>query len=196
MQDPYHFNTSRGVAGFDLTHMFVANWVYELPVGEGRRFHTNSGVVNYVLGSWQLNGITTLHSGPPYTITVPGDIANIGAASGYMRPNLVGNPTLANPSPAQWFNQSAFAAPPIYTFGNLGRDTFRSDWTRNFDLSIFRQFQLTESKHLEFRTESFNIFNTPTFAAPTSTLGSPTFGQVLSTANQARQLQFSLKLIF
>jgi hypothetical protein len=53
-----------------------------------------------------------------------------------------------------------------------------------------------EHRQLEFRTESFNTFNTPAFAAPTASLSSPTFGQVLSTANRARQLQFSLKLIF
>jgi hypothetical protein len=196
VQDPYHFNTSRGVAGFDLTHMLVANWVYELPVGKGRRFQTSNHVADYVLGNWQLNGITTVRSGPPYTVTVAGDIANIGAASGYMRPNLVGDANLASPTPSQWFNTAAFASPALYTFGNLGRDTFRSDWVRNFDLSVFRQFRLMESKLLEFRTESFNIFNTPTFAAPTNSLSSPTFGRVLSTANHARQLQFSLKLIF
>ncbi len=85
---------------------------------------------------------------------------------------------------------------PLYTFGNFGRNRLRSDWTRNFDISVFRQFRLVESKLLEFRTESFNTFNTPVFGAPTSNLNSPTFGQVSSTANNPRQLQFSLKLIF
>jgi len=187
VQDPYHFNTSRGVAGFDLTHNMAINWVYELPFGGKRRFRLGNGVANYLVGGWQANGIAILRSGLPYTLTVAGDIANIGAASGYMRPNMIADPTLANPSPTRWFNQSAFSAPPIYTFGNLGRNTFRSDWTRNFDLSVFREFRLMEHRQLEFRTESFNTFNTPTFAAPTASLSSPTFGQVLSTANRARQ---------
>ena len=113
-----------------------------------------------------------------------------------MRPNLVGDPVLANPSPSQWINKSAFAAPAQYTFGSLDRDRLRSDWLRNFDLSIFRQFRLHESKMLEFRAESFNTFNTPSFAAPTANLNNPSFGQVLSTSNAPRQLQFSLKILF
>ena len=196
VQDPNHFATSRGVVGFDLTHILAVNWLYELPVGGKRQFRLHNRAANYVVGDWQLNGIAVLRSGAPYTIAVAGDIANIGAASGYMRPNLVGDPTLPDPTPTKWFNQSAFSSPLIYTFGNVGRNTLRSDSTRNFDLSVFREFRFKESKRLEFRTESFNTFNTPTFAAPTSSLSSPTFGQVLSTANHARQLQFSLKMIF
>ncbi len=113
-----------------------------------------------------------------------------------MRPNLIGDPVLSDPSPGAWINRAAFAAPAQYTFGNFGRNGLRSDWTRNFDFSVFRQFRIKESKSLEFRTEAFNTFNTPVFAAPTSNLSSPTFGQVFSTANNARQLQFSLKLLF
>jgi hypothetical protein len=196
VQDPHHFATSRGVAGYDLTHILAVNWVYELPVGGKRRFRLGNRAANYIAGDWQLNGIAILRSGAPYTLSVAGDIANIGAASGYMRPNLVGDPAVAHPTPSKWFNQAAFSSPAIYTFGNVGRNTMRSDWTRNFDVSVFRQFRFTESKQLEFRTESFNTFNTPVFAAPTSNLSSPTFGQVLSMANKARQLQFSLKALF
>jgi len=129
-------------------------------------------------------------------VNISGDIANTGNASGYMRPNLVGDPTLSNPGTSQWFNRAAFAAPAAYTFGNLGRNTLRSDWVRNFDLSLFRQFPITESMRFELRVEAFNAFNTPTFAAPVSNMSSPTFGQVLATANSPRQLQLGAKFIF
>jgi hypothetical protein len=196
IQDPYHFNNDRSISGFDLTHVLTMNWVYELPFGFGKRFHTGNRVADYVIGGWQLNGIATLRSGLPYNINISGDIANIGNASGYMRPNLAGDPNLANPSPQAWFNTAAFAVPSQYTFGNFGRFGLRSDWVRNFDLSVFRQFPIKESKAIEFRAEAFNTFNTPTFGTPVSSISSPNFGKVLSTANSARQLQLGLKIIF
>ena len=144
-----------------------------------------------------MHGITTLRSGLPNNITVPGDIANTGNSS-YERANLVGDPTVSSPGPAPgyWFNPAAFAAPAQYTFGNLGRDRLRSDYYRNFDLSVFRQFRLTESKRIEFRAEAFNAFNTPTFSAPTGSFTNINFGKVTSTANTPRQLQLAAKLIF
>jgi hypothetical protein len=140
-----------------------------------------------------------IHDGSKYyNVTAPGDIANTGYGGTYERANLIGDPKLSNrgPAPAYWFNKLAFAAPAAYTFGNFGRDRLRSGYTRNFDLSVFRQFRLTESKKLEFRAEMFNAFNTPTFAAPTAAFGNANFGLVTSTANTARQIQLALKILF
>jgi hypothetical protein len=197
VEDPYHFNNDRGPSAIDLTHVLTVSWVYELPFGPGKRFSTGNRAADYLIGNWQLNGITTLRSGLPYNITVPGDIANTGNSS-YERANLVGDPTLSNPGPAPgyWFNPAAFGSPAQYTFGNLGRDRLRSDYYRNFDLSVFRQFRLTESKRIEFRAEAFNAFNTPTFSAPTGSFTNTNFGKVTSTANTPRQLQLAAKLIF
>lgn len=196
IQDPYQFNNDRSVSAFDLTHVLTANWTYRLPVGPGKRFNTGSRVADHILGNWQINGIVMLRSGQPYTINMNGDIANTGNASGYMRPNLVGNPTLSSPSTNEWFNRAAFAAPAAYTFGNFGRNRLRSDWVRNFDLSVFRQFPITESRMLEVRVESFNVFNTPTFGVPTNNMSSTNFGRVLGTANSPRQLQLGAKIFF
>ena len=195
-QDPYKFNNERGVSGFDLTHILTVNWVYQLPFGPGRKFQTGSRVLDYVVGNWQFNGIALLHSGRPYNLNISGDIANTGNASGYMRPILVGDPELPNPRPEQWINSGAFVVPAPFTFGNLGRHRLRSDWNRNFDLSIFRKFPIRESITIEFRAEAFNIFNTPTFAPPQGNMSSPNFGRVLSTSNSARQLQLGVKIIF
>jgi hypothetical protein len=82
------------------------------------------------------------------------------------------------------------------TFGNLGRNSLRSDWNKNLDLSLFRQFPITERFRLEFRFEMFNATNTPVWAIPVSSLESPSFGAVTHTANIPRQLQFALKLYF
>ena len=189
-----------GVCGFDLTHNFTGSWVYQLPVGAGGRFMTGNKVLDNVIGHWQFNGIGTFTSGQPYDIGVSGDIANTGNASGapygYERLNVIGNHALANPSPAEWFNKSAFAVPAPYTFGDLGRNALRADGFVDFDLSLFRQFPITENKRLEFPFESFNSTNTPTWGLPDRTFNDPTFGQVLSTRSVERQLQFALKFYF
>jgi hypothetical protein len=109
---------------------------------------------------------------------------------------VVGDPELSNPTPEEWFRRSAFAAPPLYSFGSVGRHTLRSDGLINFDFSVFRQFPFMESKSIEFRAESFNTFNHVTFGIPTNNLSSPNFGRVLATANSPRQLQLALKLLF
>ncbi|HZT32656.1 MAG TPA: TonB-dependent receptor [Bryobacteraceae bacterium] len=195
VQDPYHFNNDRGVSGFDVPHVLTVNWLYQLPIGKDKWLHTGNRAADYILGNWQLNGITVLRSGIPYTVMVSGDIANTGN-TGYERLNLVGNPTPANQGPNQWLVRSAFAVPAPYTFGALGRDAFRSDWSKNVDLSIFRQFPIRESKSLEFRAEAFNVFNVTVYNAPVTDFSSPNFGRVLGINNSPRQLQLGAKIIF
>jgi outer membrane receptor protein involved in Fe transport len=197
IQNPYKFNDERSVSAFDLTHTLAVNWVYELPVGPGKRFNTGQRVADFILGNWQINGIATIRSGAPFNLSVPGDIANTGN-SGYMRPNLIGDPRISEPKPTPglWFNPAAFASPAPYTFGNFGRNRLRADYFRNFDMSVFRQFRISESKRVEFRAEAFNTFNTPTFGAPTGSISSVNFGKVLGTANSPRQLQLGLKILF
>jgi hypothetical protein len=207
IQDPYHWNRERTVSGFDLTHIFTGDWLYELPIGTGKALHTGSRVGDYIIGNWQVNGIVSLHSGIPYTLNIPGDGANIGNLNTW-RPNLVGNPNLANPTPQEWFNTAAFAIPAPYTFGNLGRNTLRTDWGRNVDLSLFRDFPVTESKRFEFRAEAFNAFNQVVYGYPAGASGGaaiwlsaispkdPNFGKVFSTGNSPRIIQLALKFYF
>jgi hypothetical protein len=198
IQDPYKFNNDRSVSGFDLTHVFTANFNYLLPFGPGQALQTPSRVANHILGNWQINGILLLRSGVPYSLVIGGDLANTGNAGNYLRANFLGNPELSNPTTAEWFDRSKVAAPEPFTFGNSGRNRLRSDGFKNFDFSIFREFRLPrEATHLEFRAESFNLTNTPVYSAPGNNLSTlSTFGRVTSQANQARQLQFGLKLNF
>ena len=155
---------------------------------------SQSALVNNLLGGWEVNAIASATSGQPYSVTVAGDIANIGNT--FVMPNLVGNPTPQQRSPSAWFNTSAFQSPPADTFGNLGRYTLRSNWFRDLDLSVFKTFPLTEKTRLEFRAEAFNITNTPVFATPDSGVTDRAFGTVSSIANSPRQIQFALKIQF
>ena len=200
VQDPYNFNTNRSVSGFDVTHLLSASWVYQIPVGPGKKYDPANRVLSHIVGNWSVNGIATFSSGQPYEVGIAGDIANTGmqncCANYYERLNLIGDPVLSNPTPSSWFNRSAFGVPANFTFGNLGRNALRGDGAQNFDLSIFRQFPIKEQLKIEFRAEMFNAFNTPRYSLPHQEFNDANFGKVTSTANQARQIQFGLKILF
>src|SRR5437660_1913173 len=210
--DPYNPRASLSPAGYALPHILTVNTVYQLPIGQGERLSTKSHAVDYVLGHWQVNGILTVRSGQRYSVTDGEDQANTGNTgwAGCEQANLVGDPNSGScPSqnglpglPAHsrgcWFNISAFAKPKFGTYGNLRPDAFQAQRYWNIDFSIFRQFPLwNESRHLEFRAEAFNLFNTVIFGTPHSDINSPSnFGLVTSAANSARVMQFGLRLVF
>jgi hypothetical protein len=128
-----------------------------------------------------------------------GDNADVGYDLGYplaQRPDLVGNPVLSSPTVQEWFNKAAFAAPAPYTFGNEGRNILRGDWFKNFDMEIARDFNMTETKRIQFRFDAFNLTNSPTFGEPNYVFGSPTFGELSGTLSTSREIQFALKFLF
>jgi len=197
LQNPYDPNSSRSVSGFDVPHHFTTALVYQLPFGAGRRWVTQ-GLASRILGSWQMNAIVQLRSGQPYTLIMNVDVANIGARRPWSRarPNLVGNPRLSNPTPLAWFDKSAYATPALFTFGTAGRNQLRTDGFQNFDLSLFRDYRLSERLRMQFRVEMFNAFNHPTFGTPQTNFTNPVFGRISSTVSTARQIQLGLKVIF
>jgi len=194
VQDPYNLKGDRSVSGVDLPHDLTASAVAPLPFGRGRRFANSSGLVNYIVGNWQLNGILTLTSGMPYNVHISTDRPNTGI--GDVRANLVGDPHLSSPSTQEWFNTAAFVQPPQYTFGTSGRNSLRADWFKNLDLSLFRDFPFSERRKLQFRAEAFNVTNTPTWGIPVNDLNNPKLGTITTTRSIERQLQLSLKLYF
>jgi hypothetical protein len=182
--------------------------LYQLPIGKGQRYSTKNSVVDYVVGNWQINNIFSARSGKPFNVFYgASDLAGTGNVSWaqYERANLVGDPhrgTCVNGAKVGTascdFNTAAFAAPAAGTFGNSGRDAFRSAPYWNLDLSIFRQFPLgSETRRFEFRAEAFNLFNTVIFDTPGNDISNgSSFGRVTNAANSARQLQFGAKIIF
>ena len=145
-----------------------------------------------------MNSIFQLRGGQPYTLFTNADVANIGAIDQVtrVRPDLIGNPHLSNPSPTQWFNTAAYAVPRQFTFGSAGRNQLRSDGLANVDFSIFREDSFGERIRTQFRVEAFNLFNHPTFGVPQTLISSPTFGRVSGTVSTARQIQLGLKVSF
>jgi hypothetical protein len=195
VQDPNQFENDKGVAGYDLTHIFSGSWVYPIPLGRGKKWSTGSRIGDYIVGNWQLNGILSLSSGLPFDVQGPQQISNLNNINGVVRANVVGDPH-AGTTKLRPINPAAFELPGFATIGDMGRNSLRSDWHRNLDLSLFRSFPITETKRLEFRFEAFNATNTPVFGVPVNDLTDPNFGSVLSTANTERQLQFALKFYF
>ena len=201
-QDSNNTAAERARSSFDTPHRFSGSFVYELPFGPGKRWGGQwTGGAARLLGDWQFNGIVTLQSGQPYTVALPGefDNSNTGRSSyGFGagdRPNLVGDPKLADPDPQLWLNPAAFALPAYGTFGNAGRNIVGGPGLANVDFSLLKDAALSESVTLQFRAEFFNLLNTSNFLNPNVFFGTPGFGRLLA-ARDGREVQFGVKLIF
>lgn len=193
VRNPYNPAMDRSVAGFDLPNMVSGTIMYDLPFGRGRIFQSQSALLNAVAGGWQINAIGTLTSGSPFTVSYAGDRANTG--NDHQGVDQVGSPVLSHRSAAEWFNTAAFQTPAQYTYGNVGRNTLRTQAFQDYDFSLFRTVTW-DHYGVEFRAEAFNALNHPVLGTPQSTQNSATFGRVLSTASTQRELQLALKLRF
>lgn len=194
IQNTYNLNGERGPSPLDVPLVFAFSPGYKLPFGKGKRY-LSSGPASWLLGDWQVNGIFTARSGTVFTPTINFDNANVGGGVAE-RPDVAGSSSLGNPTIEEWFNVNAFVLPNKYTFGNAGRNSLRGPGFWNLDFSVFRNFDIVERLHLQFRGEFFNVFNHTNFANPGSTLGNPNFGVITSTANGPRTIQVALKLTF
>ncbi len=197
VQNPRNLRAERGLSEFDARHRFVTSFVYELPVGRGRRWLAAAHpILDHILGGWQVTGILTLQSGRPFTVITTRDISNTG---GENRPFVVGNPKVKKPTPDRWFNTDAFSdvlPPGVFAYGNAGRNILIADGINNLDLGLFKNFRLGEERRLQFRAEFFNVANHANFGIPERNRASSAFGRVNATTTLNRQIQFGLKFIF
>jgi hypothetical protein len=181
----------RGSSDLDIRQRFTIMLNYQLPFAKAA-----TGWHGALVKGWETNLIGILSGGYPFTVTDSGSRANTGDGD---RPNQIADPNLpkSQRSVTRWFNTQAFAAQPLNTIGNAGRNTVRAPGLKNLDFSIVREFKLTERMNLQFRMEAFNITNTPNFDAPASSFGTGAFGVISGTANfLPRNIQFALKLRF
>jgi hypothetical protein len=186
-----------GLSDFDVDHRLVGSFVYSLPFGRSEKFGKDvSAPVNAVVGGWQVNGIYTWQRGFPITVTAV-DIGGVLDTFGSNRADVVGdaNPGGFNQSIDKWFNTSAFSQPAFGQFGNVGRNTLRGPGVNNWDLALFKNFDLPKSMRLQFRLESFNALNHPQFNGPDANVASPRFG-VIGSARPGRINQLGLKFLF
>lgn len=187
--------SQRGLSDFDRRHQFTGSFNYELPFGRGRGFFSDAnGLVQTLIGGWQLNGIVSILSGRPFTPQF--SAADVGA----QRPDLIGDPYENIPA-GLLFNPAAFRRPTatggeVDLFGNAGRNILTGPNFRSVDLSLLKNVRLRESTRLQFRIESFNVFNTPNFQVPAFQLDASNAGRVISTSTEGREFQFAVKLLF
>jgi hypothetical protein len=192
--NPWNIVQNRGNSYSDVRRQWAFSAAYELPFGKGKAMLNSNRFVDAVVGGWQLASLVTMRSGIPFTVVTSGGITNAGGAD---RPNRIADGSL--PSDQQsidhWFNTAAFVVQPQYTYGNAGRNILFGPGLKNLDLSLSKSFAITESKRLQFRAESFNFTNTPSFGQPGATLNGLGVGAITSTAGDARKIQFGLKFI-
>jgi carboxypeptidase family protein len=212
-----------GLSQLNLNDSFTASVLYDLPFGKGKKFGSNwNGATNAILGNWQLDGIVRATSGFPLFVVDSGDGSEVFFSYNggtYQRPNQVGDPNrggavAGNPgcvAPSQihtiqnWFNPCAFAQAPAGELGTAARAPVYGPRFVNTDFSIIKDFPLSfrEGMSMQFRAEFFNLFNHPQFYlaggagnGEQDINAQSTFGVITNTLNNARLIQFALKLRF
>ena len=216
-QDPFCWSCDKGPGNIDIPHRFVMDAIYSLPLA---KWQALSHLPARLTQGWEISGIETSQSGPPFTVFSPYPVAGYGTDTYYglieTRPDMVGKATLNSPSnynqslmyftPAvvqdgTTLSQQIFATPGGKETGfqshpgNLGRNAFFAPFENDLDFSVHKDTNITESKTLQFRAEFFNIFNLHAFNAPGSTVGVPGFG-VFNGTTPGRIIQLGLKFSF
>jgi Carboxypeptidase regulatory-like domain len=179
VQDLFNRKGSRGRSSFDVRHILVFNFDYELPFGRGKQL--GAGLPSWassVASDWQFSGIGSFQSNAPFTPVLGFDNAATGSLLLSDRPNLVGDPYSGNCPDGMrtgvvtcWFNPGAFALPPPGQYGHAGRNSLRGPDFGDIDLALLRRFTLGGERNLEFRAETFNLINHPNFSVPLNTRG-------------------------
>jgi hypothetical protein len=194
---------------FTRRHRFVSTFLWELPVGRGRRFAGDiSGFADQLIGGWQIAGITLLQSGPFLTPTFTGtDPSGTGVlvrgVTTTQRPDRTGNGNLSNPTAERFFDRTAFVAPAnnIGRFGDAGVGILEGPGTKVFSMSLAKRFSLGERGSLRYEATFSNLFNHTNLDVPsTLNISSPNFGRITRTqpVDNAgpRTIQMSLRLSF
>jgi len=212
-QNPRDPSADKGPSTFDVTHAFSLSLIQMLPFN---RVALLKPVSEKVTGGWQILNVTSLMSGPPFTVY--SGIQQTGAgAGGTDRPDLVATPNFSTSRAIRedYFgrgaNNSSFFSIPIHVpggsgpnqgvFGSLGRDAFRGPGFHQFDFALIKNTPFGRRANgewgiLQFRAEFFNIFNIVNFGLPSNTVLGSGFGTISKTAGPSRQIQFSLRLAF
>jgi len=198
----YDLGAEKSVDSTDVPQSLALNYVYELPVGRGKKFGGSMNrVADEVVGGWQVSGITHVQAGFPLSIAANNNSASLWG--GNQHANLTGagfkTGTCGGGIPVGtkycWFNPAAFAQAPAYTFGDAPRyfSNLRAPGYVDEDLGIQKWFNLTEKFRLQFTAQMFNAFNHTNFDSPDIGLGDSTMGEI-SNSQGSRQVQLSLKL--
>ncbi len=207
---PWNRKAQKAVSFEDIPQNVAIAYVYDLPVGKGRKFLNRGGVVNQILGGWSISGIHRYESGLPMNIEVPGHTAGL-EDQGWGTPNQVLGVPMASaayrsghfdPAIDSMLNPAAFSMPCQFCFGTLTptEGVVRTPGYLNEEFSLMKQWQFNERMSLKFRADFYNAFNRVVFGdnngayAAEPTFGQPGFGMLSAQTNQPRTIQFGLRL--
>lgn len=209
-------NSSYGPAGTDRDQRVVANFVWSTP-----KFSSFPAAARQILANWEVSGIAVFQSGVPLSIfdgnagsvygLIPGEVRAQRTGS-----NLKTHGSLFSRVINGYIDSAAFTRAPEapfgtsladQDFGNSGVGIVRGPGQHNFDLAVERSFPVKETMSFKFRTEFFNLTNTPQFGNPNTSLGytdptllnpsaSSTFGRITGTVANPRIIQFAGKFVF
>jgi hypothetical protein len=197
-QNLYNPNGDYAQCYWDAKQVLSAYAVYELPFGRGKQFGQSlPSAVNAVVGNWSINPIVSWHTGFPLSLYGASDS---GTGSPENRPDCTGPvsypKTVVPGTGLQWFSPNSFANAAAGTFGNCpAQGPVIGPGYVDADISLQKNFPVTESMKLQFRADFLNAFNHPNFAVPNDSVGTATFG-VTTATQDARELQFALKFYF
>ena len=182
-QDTLNPTAERGRSDFDVRHVFSTTFAYRLPFQR-----------NLLVRGWQIAGTGQIYSGQPFTPQLSGPNSDQGFAA---RPDRIANGALSNPAKDRWFDLSAFQVVPDseFRFGNSGRNILNGPGTVTMNLSVSRNFFLSERHRIQFRAESFNFTNHTAFQLPNDALDRANAGTIIK-AKAARVMQLGLKYQF
>ena len=187
-----------GLSNFNHTNNLRISGIYTVPFNY-------QGFIGQVINGWQLTGIYTYLSGPPFSALSAANRVFAGAGATTGRPNAVeGCDLYANQTINQWFNPACFTLQPVGTYGDAGRDTITAPGLWQLDDSLLKDWRVekvSENFLVEFRAEAFNILNHPSFGQPANNVFAGTglnasAGKITYTTSQPRQIQLALKIVF
>jgi Carboxypeptidase regulatory-like domain len=180
--------------GCDVRHRLALSSVFDIPA------YAAATWTRLLSEHWHFTTIYQAQSGMPLTISVFGDTANSGTVLGEnpIRANLTGQPVFGpgTRTASKWFNPAAFAAPPAYTFGNIGRNSVYGPPLQTLDFALARTFRLTEKTSFQFRGEAFNALNKVNLGTPNRYVNTPQFGTITMAMTPGREIQLSARLSF
>jgi len=214
-QDPFDSSIDYGRSDFDARHNFIANFLWDLPIGKGHSLGGDlGGAGSKLAGGWSLGGILNLRSGFPFSAVLGFDRARNGIDNRQsQRPDMVPGRSYDSAitgNPNRYVDPTAFQLQPAGFYGAEGRNVLTGPSLKVFDFSLLKKTAITERLNTEFRVEFFNLLNHTNFAPPdagnrvvfTSADANDkgvvpaSFGQLTRTATTSRQIQFGLKLIW
>jgi len=197
-QNSQDLRAERGLSSFDVRHQFRANYSYELPFGERRRF-ARTGRAAALLGDWQLSGTLTLRTGTPFTARVFDSACQILPGVYSERADQIGDPSLPADlrTTQQFFNTPAFSIPTGDCTGSSARNTITGPGAFTMNLEVAKNLRLGRDgqRRLEIRWEVNNLTNTPNFTGLSTVVNSSTFGRVLG-ASSMRTMQIRTRVNF